>query len=242
VVVVSQSFARAFWPGQDPIGKVLVPANGAPASVVGVARDLKPGSFGGTGPRLYQVRGSIRLGDLLLVRFDGDAHMVEERINAIVRDLDPAMVATPQTLRAILDDWSARFGRIVRLTVYLGAIAIALAMIGIYGVAAYAVKRRTKEFGIRVALGATRRDIVRLVLRSGAKPIGSGFAVGLGLALAGSTGLAIVLRATPVSFSAFDPLAYVAVSALLIVTAFAAMLGPARIAAEANPIAALREE
>ena len=130
------------------------------------------------------------------------------------------------------------FWRLARLVLFLGAVALILAVIGIYGVVAFAVSRRKREIGIRMALGATRGVVVRTILRPGMRPVLAGLAVGSVLTIGGVYGLAQVLRETPLAVSTLDPFVYLAVSVILIGSAAAAMLGPAWHATRADPVAA----
>jgi ABC-type antimicrobial peptide transport system permease subunit len=153
------------------------------------------------------------------------------------------MAIAPQTLRSMLDKLAAKFEIAVRLALLPGIVAMLIAMIGIYSAVAFAVNHRTKEMGIRLALGATQNDIIGLVLRSGFKPIIAGLAAGLLFVAGGSVLLARVMReTTPVAFEMCDPLVYLAVSLLLSLAALAAMFGPARRAAKTAPILALRQD
>jgi putative ABC transport system permease protein len=125
---------------------------------------------------------------------------------------------------------------------FLGVVALILAMMGIYGVVAFAVGRRTREMGIRTALGATRRDIVALVLVSSAKPVLAGAAVGLVAAAFAAQALGRLFRNAPVPVDPRDPSTYAAATAILLLVATIAMLGPARRAAASEPVRALRQD
>jgi len=240
--IVSEAFARRFWGSADPLGKVIEDASGEELQIVGVARDTKS-SFGSTeGPQLYRRFNPRFVGSSLMIRFAGEARPIAEALRNVLREMDREMIATPQTLRAKLDEQAARFWVPVRLILLLGIVAMLIAVIGIYGVVAFAVSRRSKEMGIRLALGATQSDIIGLVLRSGFKPILAGLAAGLLFAVAGSVVLVRVLRNLPIAFEIGDPLVYLAVSLLLSLAALAAMFGPARRAAKADPMRALRQD
>jgi putative ABC transport system permease protein len=121
-------------------------------------------------------------------------------------------------------------------------VAVVLAVVGIYGVAAFAVSRRTREIGIRMALGATRFGIVRSVMASGVRPVVIGLLTGSVLAAIGATALKQAFRTTPIGLSAADPVTYASVAALLVMTVFAAMFAPALRAARSDPSAALRQD
>ena len=128
------------------------------------------------------------------------------------------------------------------MVLFLGAVAIILAIIGIYCVVAFSTSRRTREMGIRMALGATRADIILSVLTSGVKPVVFGLVFGLLPSVAGAVVLAQALRATPISLDVRDPIAYGAVCELLAGTAFAAMFAPALRTARSDPSRALRQD
>src|SRR5262245_35791883 len=137
----------------------------------------------------------------------------------------------------------ASFWRLELLVGSLGALAVALAVIGIYGVVSFAVSQRTKEFGIRIALGARPQDIYGAVLKTGARPIVMGLLIGLSLAWVMASALArSILQNAPIKLDSLDPLAFAGTAALLAVVALAAMLGPARWATRLDPMMALREE
>jgi FtsX-like permease family len=134
------------------------------------------------------------------------------------------------------------FWAIAEMVLFLGIAAVALAMIGIYGVAAFAAGRRTKEFGIRMALGAVRADILRLVLKSSAKPICSGLLFGVGLTFGLSYGLTKLMKNAPFVLDTHDPLSHFGVCLLLVLSSLVAALIPEFRATRANPVHALREE
>jgi predicted permease len=241
--VVSRAFAQSFWPGKDPIGERVVLADGKETTVVGVANDVAsehPGTV--DGPHLYRWRDMSHPVDSLLIRFRGDAITTSARVRDAIRQLDPDAQAWPRTLRALLDEAAARFSTMVRMVGVLAGLALSLAVLGIYGVVAFTASQRTKELGIRMALGATKLTVVRLVLGSGAKPIAWGIGVGTPLAYVGTQAVATVLRHAPVSFQPKDPLTFLAVASVLELVGFAAMLRPAWRAATADPMRALRDE
>lgn len=241
--VVSRACARSFWPGKDPIGERVVLADGKEATIVGVASDVAsehPGSV--DAPHLYRWRDMSHPVDSLLIRFRGDAIATSARVREAIRQIDPDNQAWPRTLRAILDETAERFSTMVRMVGVLAGLALSLAVLGIYGVVAFTVSQRTKELGIRMALGATKLTVIRLVLASGAKPIAWGIGVGTPLALVGTQAVATVLRHAPVSIHPKDPLTFLGVASVLWLIGFAAMLRPAWRAAMADPMRALRDE
>jgi predicted permease len=241
-VIVSETFANRFWGNEDPLGKVIEDASSDQFQVVGVARNTSSGFGAVEGPHLYRRFNPQYVGSALMVRFAGAARPVTESVRNVIRELDGEIMVAPQTLRAMLDERAARFWVIVRLIMLLGLVAMLIAVIGIYGVVAFAVRSRTKELGIRLALGATRGAIIALVLRAGFKPILAGLVAGLFCAWAGSYALAQVLRDLPVAFEMSDPLVYLTVSLLLSLAALLALCGPALRAAKADPMLALRQD
>jgi hypothetical protein len=240
-VIVSESLARAMWPDGDAVG-AAARADERIIEVVGIARDVQPLVPGAGALMLYQLRRPQAFGDALLVRFDGDARATSRALRAIVATLDADAVTDAMTIEEVRDTISTRFMRLIRIVLFLGAVGVALAAIGIYGVVAFAATSRTRELGIRMALGATKRDIVRLVLSWGLKPIAVGLAGGaIGTALFAQAVLQL-FRNAPLLLDPRDPVMYAAVTILLIVTAVAAMWGPARRAASADPVHALRQD
>ncbi len=242
-IVVSEAFARAFFPGRDAIGQTVQTARGEPLEVAGVARDVKSQRFGATdGPLFYRPRPAQAFGDTLMVRFRGEEGAIAAAVRSAIREMDREQMPAPGTLQALMDQAADRFWRLSQMVLFLGAVAVLLAVVGIYGVAAFAVTRRTREMGIRIALGATRRDIVQAVLESGMRPVLMGLAAGVALSLMASLALGRVLRQMPFALDVRDPLAYGAVALLLALAALAATLGPALRAAKADPTWALRQE
>jgi predicted permease len=239
-MVVSEALARAMWPGGDPIGQLAEDSNG-PLDVVGIARDIGAGIGGSSaGALVYVPRAADAIGGALLVRVDGDPLPVARAVRDAIRSLDVDATVEPRTIADIRADLADRVMRIVGVVVFLAAVAIALAVIGLYGVTAFAAGRRTKEMGIRIALGATHRDIVRLVLGSASRSVLVGVAIGLTIAAVASRALQRVFEQSPMDLR--SPAAFAVASVLLVVIALTAMFGPAWRAASADPIHALRRD
>jgi len=240
VAIVSEALARTLWPHDDPVGKVIEQGPSEKLEVIGVARDTRSESYGAAadGPVVYRLQDPHSFGGPLLVRFQGDAVAIQRAFANTIRDLDRESIGVPRTLRSIVDDMVSRFWILIQLVLILGILAVLLAVVGIYGVVAFAVSRRTRELGIRMALGATRRDIIRFVLTSGMRPVFGGLLAGLGLSLGGS----LVLSKVLFGVHTWDPSVYVVVSMLLVTSALAAMCGPALRAAHADPMHALRHD
>jgi predicted permease len=240
-IVVSEALSRTLWPDEDPLGQVLEDSHGRPLEVVGVARTIETAlADSSAGALVYAPREADAFGDALLVRVGGDAAPVARAIRETIRSLDVNATAEAQTLASIRIDVADRFMRIVGVVVWLGVVAIGLAVVGLYGVTTFTASQRTKEMGIRMALGATRRDIIALVLTSGAKSTAIGVGIGLMIATIASRALQQVFAHAPLDVR--SPATFAAASALLAIIVVAAMIGPARRAASADPIHALRRD
>jgi putative ABC transport system permease protein len=242
-VVISESLSRTLWPNGDSVGAFIEIGSGPAAEVVGVAADIRAVSARAGGNHvLYQPRPPDAIDDAILVRFDGESARIETAVRQAIASLNPDAVREPRTLTAIRNELASRFLRVVGMALFLGVVAATLAVIGIYGVVGFSVSRRIREMGIRAALGATRMQVMRLVIASGLKPIAAGLAIGIVMALVAAQALIQLFSNAPVPLDARDPIAYAVVTLLLVVAAVSAMFGPARRAAAADPIAALRHD
>jgi putative ABC transport system permease protein len=254
-VVVSEELARQFWPNANPLGQTLRRKENpfGPTSqitewgsfeVVGVARDISTDRIGiPDGPTIYApwAQNAPPGPYFALLLFTGDGAALARSAIATARALSPELGVEAWTIQSRIDGNLDRFLRLEILIVFLGAIAVILAALGIYGVVSFDVSRRAKEMGIRLALGARKRDIYGAVFVGGGRPIVVGLLVGLALALAGAPALARVLSTTFV-INTYDPLAFVAAATLLVAVAVGAMLGPSRRATHVDPLVALRHE
>ena len=242
-VMISQTFATAFWPAQDPIGREVIAPDGKRLRVLGVVRDTYTGyTRQPDGPCIYMLRTIPARGDLVLVRFRGDADPIAAAVKLIVRDLDPQMLVLSSTLRAQMD-YNAEQGWVIgKMLLFVAGVAGFLALLGIYGAVGYSVTRRTREFGIRAALGANPRGLMRLVFNSGVRPVIAGALAGTIFALLFSLVLVRALRRAPLPLNPTSPVSYGLVCASLILAALVAMIGHARRAARIQPLVALREE
>jgi putative ABC transport system permease protein len=251
VAVVDEELARRYWPGQDPIGKrlaygtVLDSATGqrSPAwiEVVGVVAHVK--SEGLDADARVQVYRPIRQlpagSPSLVVRTGGDPERLLPAVRAAVLEVDPAQpLSQVATLDQLLDRSVGSRQLAVVLLGAFAAIALLLASVGLYGLMAHAVAERTREFGVRMALGAPRRRVLTLVLRQG---MGLALA-GTGIGLVGALGLTRLLQSQLYATEPTDPATFAAVVALLLGVALCALLVPALRATGAEPLRALRQE
>jgi ABC-type antimicrobial peptide transport system permease subunit len=242
-VVISQAFAFSFWPHENPVDKIILEPNGKSLRVVGVVRDTKSENFGITdGPRIYRLRMHPQIGDTLVFGFEGDSSSLARSTGDIAKGLDTDLIVTPRTVRSEIDDAASVMQGLIKLMVILASGTVLLALIGIYGVVWFTVSRRTKEMGIRIALGATRRGVVYHVLRSNMRPVYVGLVAGLVLAAIGSLAMKRISSDGHLPSDVLNPTMYVAVSLLLQIVALGAMLGPAIRALREDPMQALRQE
>ena len=246
VIVVNAAAARAFWPGEDPLGQqITLPTDDASVTltVVGVTGDVRQMALGAA-PQPEIFLDCLQPGPnwpwlVLVARTDGDPMNYATSLKAIARNVDPDV---PISLMRSVDDVLARSLAQPRVYAMLlgvfASLALLLAAVGLYGVVSYNVAQRTHEIGIRMALGARRGDMVRLVLRQGAVYTLAGIALGAGGAIAFMRLLATLMpTAEPRDLTLLG-----GVSALLMMVALAASYVPARRGSRVDPIVALRAE
>jgi predicted permease len=259
VVVISEATARHFWPGADAIGQHIgigaamtrqaadTGAAGPPEAarvfpsfeVIGIARDTRSGWVWQPDETYLYVplMSSSQRAAYLLMRTEGEP----QTVMPLVRHEAEAMGALALNVRRVEDSLAvqmAPFRALALVAGALGLLALLLAGIGLYGVMSFVVNQRTREIGIRIALGAEPRNVVALFLRQGLRLI----AVGLLCGLAGGVMVARLLAAVLVDLSPLDPLAFGGVSLFLLIVALAACYVPARRATKVDPIVALRYE
>jgi predicted permease len=231
------------WPDEDALGKRLSfeGARGPFYEVVGVARDGKYRSLGDRSrPYVYRpLMQSYEPKMTLVVRTTGEPTALAGAVRTQLRALDPNLPLADVRTLAEQFDLSLLPSRVAAWTLGgFGLLALALAGIGVYGVVSYSVAQRTREIGVRVALGATRRDVLRLVLGEGLKMVAAGLATGLLLAFAATRLVAGFLYGV----GATDPLTFAGVPLLLGAVAALAGYLPARRATKVDPMKALRYE
>lgn len=242
VAVVNEAAARRWWPAGDAIGRRFrwEGTDGPEVEIVGIAADANYEMPGESPlPNIYfPLAQNFRGRMVLQLRADGGVAAMREPIRAILNELAPTL--PPPPIAAMRDDMAitllpVRIGAI--LIGAFGLMALLLASAGIYGVTSYDVARRTREIGIRSALGATRGGVLRLIVSESLRTVGSGVAVGIALALLVAVALSRVLYGV----RALDPTVLVGIPLLLAAVSVVATLAPARRAAAVPPVSAMRD-
>jgi putative ABC transport system permease protein len=252
VMIVSETLGAALFPGQDPLGRRVACCEPGPDGkspdyklIVGVARDMRATALAAPPPPdfylpIQQVPDEAwdwnQRSMYVIARTDGDPGALAPSLKKVMSGIDPDVpLFNFKTLEERMVDSlaTARFNTV--LLTLLGAIGLVLSAIGIYGVVAYFVTQRTPEIGVRMALGATRSDVVRLVLSQAVVPVATGLAIGV----IGSLGATRVLSSQLVGIEQRDPLTLLAVVLALGATALLAAIVPARRAAGVDPTRAL---
>lgn len=237
VAVVSQTFADDFSHGQDPVGKVVLLNDDSRFLIVGVAANTR--DFNAPdGPRLFVPQSPQAFTGTLLVRFDGEARSVAPVIIKTIRDLDSTEAGAPLTLRSIMEDRAEKVRPLTEMILFMSCIALLLSLSGVYGVVAFSMRQRTREFGIRMVLGATKESIVQSVLASGLRQIGVGLTAGMLLAVPAM----FFFRHFVGDWGVFNWSTYIASAVLLTTAALCAYYIPARRAMRVDPMVSLRYE
>jgi predicted permease len=239
-VIVTEATARRLWPGEEPLARTLRADDGEEYYVIGVAKDAQVSHLGELDTNyLYFLAGpNDNSRNYLLIRFRGDFSATSKGVRAAVRSLDAEVPADLIRLEDYLEIWRAPSRIVAALSGALGALALLLASIGVYGMVSYSVSRSVREIGIRLAVGASRADVMAYVLWRAMRPILIGGLVGMIVSAALST----VLSSMLFGLSAHDPIAFIAVPLFLFVVAAIASFVPARRAMHVDPNLALRCE
>ncbi len=254
-VILSEATAQLLWPGQNPVGRSLrlgtdgqyhgtgeLLPDGPAYQVIGVARDTRGILMDGSdAEQIYIPLPQDRIQDFpILIRTKGDATQFMNSIGSVISSIDPDIIATASTLDDLLRTTpsfvGASFSAAIASTV--GMLGLFLAAMGIYGTVSYLVVLRTREVGIRMALGANKRDIMRLMLLQGMRPVFAGLLVGMSLAV----GVSYLLRGVLYGISAVDSISFLGVSTLFLAIALPASYFPSRRALRVDPVVALRYE
>ncbi|MBA4138620.1 MAG: hypothetical protein C0518_15045 [Opitutus sp.] len=242
VLIVNETFARQMWPGEDPLGKtVKLHGSESLLQVVGVVRDIRdtemradPAPFA-----YFPLQQTFHGNNVFHIRTATDANALVTTLRQELQSLDPAVDifgarSVDESIRRAM--WGPRTG--AALMSGFGLIALFLASLGIYAVMSQAVQQRTREIGIRLAIGAQAHAVLRLILQRGALVAGAGLLAGLGVALACTS----YLRTFLFEIEPTDPLTFAAIAVILSAVALFACYVPARRATKVDPLVALRAE
>ena len=241
VMVINETMARIGWPGGDPVGRLVKLSSGRTMTVVGIVRDTRIMFVDSLpGPTMYFSHGQFPWAAMwLTVRATGDPTAIIDAVRREVAALDPNVaVARVQPLTRLVRDATAEPRLIVLVFAIFASAALVLATIGLYGVVSYTVAQRSREIGVRLALGAPPRGIVRAVLGQGVRLA----AVGVALGSIGAYMAAGVLRTILFETEPTDAGTFLAIAAILMGVAAVASLAPARRASRVDPLIALRSE
>ena len=247
VALISQSLARERWPDQDPIGQVIdfgnMDGNLKPQTIIGIVGDVRArGLDRPPSPVIYldyRQRGlHANSSPTILMRSAAPVGPIVSAARGVFHELAPDVPVKVSTFEVELGGWLADRRFLLLLVGVFAAAALALAAVGIYGVVAFSVTRRTQEIGIRMALGARQSDVLRLILGEGARMA----VLGVVLGIAASLAITRLLSTLLFGISATDPLTFVGVALLLSLVALLASYIPARRAMRVDPDIALRSE
>jgi predicted permease len=244
VAVINETLARQlFTSAAAAVGRSFVLPNRRTFQIVGVVRDTRDRALREAArPLAYATYAQTPTGRgqmTLLVRTTGDPHAIVAAVRQFAREIDPAMpLAEPQTLSDRADAGMRQERLVALLSALFSILALVLAIIGLYGVLAYAVARRQAEFGVRLALGASPARLTRLVLGESLVVVATGLVAGMVLAATAAGSVSHLLY----GLGPFDPTAFLTASALLVVVAMLAAYLPARAASRVDPMIALRQE
>jgi putative ABC transport system permease protein len=244
VMAINQTMARKYWPNENPVGQRVTMKDWGPpltGEIVGVVGDVKTNGLDvAVGPMIYWPYFQFpQLFNTIVVRSEGDPLRLVPALKGAIWAIDKNQpISKTETLDQTLAESLARRRLYMILLGVFSCAALVLAALGIYGMVSYSVSQRTHEMGIRLAIGAERRDVLWLVLGEGARVALLGIAVGI------ASGLALTRLMSNLLFgvSATDPLTFAGVAMLLALAALAGSYIPARRALRGNPMVALRHE
>jgi putative ABC transport system permease protein len=242
VIVISQAGARKLFGSENPIGHTLLITGGSvPVEIVGVAADVRSQRLNEANDmEFYRPYAQENFPFLsIAVRSSMKPEAVTRLVQSALNGIDPAIaIALPQAMDEVVTQALGQARLMMILLGIFAGVALLLATVGIYGAVAYTVAQRTGEIGVRMALGAQTRDILRLIVRQGMKPVVFGLAIGVAAALAIGRLIASQLYQT----SAYNPFLLSATLSILGVAALLACVFPAYRATLVNPVEALRTE
>jgi putative ABC transport system permease protein len=242
VVLISQAGAKKVFPNENPIGRtLLVTSAGTPAEIVGVVSDVRSQRVAEPpGMEFYRPWAQENFPfALVTVRSRLELNVVTRLVQSALTTIDPGLaIAQPNSMDAVVSQTLGQARLMMWLLGLFAGVAVVLATVGVYGAVAYAVGQRTAEIGVRMAFGAETRDILRLVVEQGMRPV----MVGLGVGLAAALALGRLIASQLYQTSARSPLLLTATMATLGIAAMLACVIPARRASLVNPVDALRAE
>jgi putative ABC transport system permease protein len=246
VAIISDTLARQKWPHENPVGQMLsFPMDGImkPFTIVGVVADVRAEGLDQPPARIvyvdYRQRGlTVNSSPAMILRTALPPSSILPAARRAFRQLDPNIPVEFSTFEEALGGWMAEKRFLLLLAGVFAGAALLLAAVGIYGLVAHSVARRTQEVGIRMAFGAQRGDVLRLLVGEGARLAGAGVALGLALSIA----LTRLISSLLFGITALDPATFLLVAALLAAVAILACYIPARRATRVDPIVALRYE
>ena len=239
VAIINEALAKKYFQGRNPLGFHIGQEKKMEYEIVGVARNIRPGSLRQPAEPFLYLSHEQKPPHRSMIYVRGYGRDLGSAARAAVREIDPNLpVTNMETMQARIDESMFVERSVAVLAVAFGVLATVLAAVGLYGVIAYSVARRTAEIGIRVALGASRGRVVRLVLREVMVIVAAGLAIGLPAALL----LGRVAASQLFGIQPHDPAMLAAAAAVLAAAALAAAWLPARRAARIEPLRALRYE
>ena len=245
VAIVNQTMARTFWGNETPLGHRIQPGmNGPMCTIIGVVEDVKnAGLDKPTGTEIFlpytQVQSSGNRAASVFLRSRSDPSSLANAVRSAVRSIDPMIpVTNVQTVEQVLASARSRPRFLTLLLVLFSSVALVIASVGIYGVISFSVARRSKEFALRMALGAQQNDVLGLVMKQAAALALFGIAGGV----LGAFALTRLMASLLFGVRPTDALTFISISALLAVVALCASFIPARRATRVDPMQALRHE
>ncbi|MGB8801699.1 MAG: ABC transporter permease [Candidatus Acidiferrales bacterium] len=245
VVIVNQTMARTFWGNESPLGRRIQPGMEGPmCTIIGVVEDVKnAGLDKPTGTEIFlpyaQKQASGMRDASIFLRAHGDPSSLANAVRSEVRTIDPMIpVTNVQTVEQVLASAQSRPRFLTLLLVLFSSVALIIATVGIYGVISFSVARRSKEFALRMALGAQQKDVLGLVMKQGAVLT----LVGVIAGVLGAFALTRLMASLLFGVRPTDAVTYFSVSALLAVVALCATFIPAQRATKVDPMQALRHE